>query len=70
VAVPKGTDNGTITVLNKGIELGLVDLDLKSRLAGLGASAMLFTPQEFERYIAAEANKWGGIVRSLWLNAG
>jgi hypothetical protein len=31
---------------------------------------MFFTPPEFERYIVAEADKWGGIVRSLGLKAG
>ena len=70
VAVPKRTDNEIVVRLNKEIGAGLLDLEVKSRLAMLAATPMLLTPQEFAGYIAAEAAKWGSVVRSLGIKAG
>jgi hypothetical protein len=33
------------------------------RFAALGAEPMLMTPGEFGKYIAAETEKWGAVVR-------
>ena len=52
-----------INRLNKEINAGLADLELKARLAELGGSVLLGTPADFERLIAAETEKWGKVVK-------
>ena len=42
----------------------LSDPALKAQFAALGAEPMLMTPAEFGKYIAAETEKWGRVVKT------
>jgi tripartite-type tricarboxylate transporter receptor subunit TctC len=37
---------------------------MKAQFTALGAEPMLMTPAEFGKYIAAETEKWGRVVKS------
>jgi tripartite-type tricarboxylate transporter receptor subunit TctC len=50
-------------VLNREINAVLSDPALKAQFASLGAEPMLMTPAEFRKYIAAETEKWGKVVK-------
>jgi tripartite-type tricarboxylate transporter receptor subunit TctC len=64
VGVPKGTPTDIILRLNREINDGLANPTIRSRLADIGTIPMVFTPQEFGAYVAAETDKWGKVVRS------
>jgi tripartite-type tricarboxylate transporter receptor subunit TctC len=64
VGAPKNTPAGIIDMLNKEINACLVDPKMGARLADIGALSMPMTPAEFGRFIAAETEKWGKVVKS------
>jgi len=64
VGVPKGTPTDIIIRLNREINDGLANPAIRTRLADIGTLPMVFTPQEFGAYVAAETEKWGKVVRS------
>ena len=64
VGVPKGTPTDIILRLNREINDGLANPSIRVRLADIGTIPMLFTPDEFGAYIAAETEKWGKVVRN------
>jgi tripartite-type tricarboxylate transporter receptor subunit TctC len=64
VAAPKNTPPEIIDKLNKEINVALAELDIKARLADLGAAALTGSPADFGRFIAAEAEKWSKVIRA------
>jgi tripartite-type tricarboxylate transporter receptor subunit TctC len=64
VGVPKGTLSSIILRLNREINDGLANAAIRTRLADIGTIPMVFTPDEFGAFIAAETEKWGKVVRS------
>src|SRR5262249_18758890 len=58
VGVPKKTPTEIVEKLNKEINMALTDPKLKARFAELGAEPMMMTPAEFEKFVAAETEKW------------
>jgi tripartite-type tricarboxylate transporter receptor subunit TctC len=63
VGGPKNTPIEIIEKLNKEINAILVDHEIKRRLAGLGGVPMPMTPAEFGKFIVAETEKWGKVVK-------
>jgi tripartite-type tricarboxylate transporter receptor subunit TctC len=63
LAVPAGTPAHIIDRLNREVNGALSTDDVKARLSNLAASPILFTPAEFGAHIAAEIQKWSGLVR-------
>jgi tripartite-type tricarboxylate transporter receptor subunit TctC len=64
MGAPAKTPPNIIEMLNKQINAVLADPAIKARLADLGAEPMLMTPAEFGKFIAAETEKWGKVVKS------
>jgi tripartite-type tricarboxylate transporter receptor subunit TctC len=64
VGVPKGTLSSIILRLNREINDGLANAAIRTRLADIGTIPMVFTPDEFGAFIAAETEKWGKVVLS------
>jgi tripartite-type tricarboxylate transporter receptor subunit TctC len=69
VAAPKNTPPEIVDKLNKEINLALADPNIKARLAGLGAAPLAGSPADFGRFIAAEAEKWTKVVRTVGIKA-
>ena len=63
IGAPKSTAAETIEKLNKEINAILADREIKSRLHDLGGVPMPMTPGEFEKFIAAETEKWEKVVK-------
>ncbi|HXW39871.1 MAG TPA: tripartite tricarboxylate transporter substrate-binding protein [Xanthobacteraceae bacterium] len=63
VGAPAHTPRGIVDKLNKEINAVLADAKMKARLADLGGEPMLMTPVELGAYMAAETEKWSGIVK-------
>jgi tripartite-type tricarboxylate transporter receptor subunit TctC len=64
VGVPTGTPAGIIERLNREINAGLADAGVKARLAEVGGTPIIYTPDELRALIARDAEKWAKVVKS------
>jgi tripartite-type tricarboxylate transporter receptor subunit TctC len=69
VAVPKSTPTEIIEALNMGINAGLADPRITTRLTELGATALPDSPGEFGKLVANETAKWGKLISALNIKA-
>jgi tripartite-type tricarboxylate transporter receptor subunit TctC len=65
VSAPKGTPAYAIARLNREINAGLADPQLKARLADLGGVPIPGTPEQFWAIHRAETEKWSKVVKGL-----
>lgn len=63
VFAPAGTSPAIIARLNEGLNAALMAPEVSSRLAQLNISYQKNTPEEFRAFVAAETQKWGGVIR-------
>jgi tripartite-type tricarboxylate transporter receptor subunit TctC len=64
VAAPKNTPPEIIEKLNKEINVALAEPEMKARLADLGAAPLAGSPDDFGRFIAAEAERWSKVIKA------
>jgi tripartite-type tricarboxylate transporter receptor subunit TctC len=69
IAAPKNTPPDIVDKLNKEINAGLADPKLKARLAELGGTTLPGSAADFGKFIAAETEKWGKVVRAANMKA-
>jgi tripartite-type tricarboxylate transporter receptor subunit TctC len=69
VGAPRNTPVGIIDKLNKELNAALADPKTKARLADLGGTVMVSSPAEFGKFIAAETEKWGKVIRAANIKA-
>jgi tripartite-type tricarboxylate transporter receptor subunit TctC len=69
VGTPKATPVEIIDKLNKEINAGLADPNIKTRLADLGGTALAGSPAGFGKLIADETEKWGKVIRAANIKA-
>jgi tripartite-type tricarboxylate transporter receptor subunit TctC len=69
IGAPRNTPAEVIDLLNKEINAGAADPDIKTRLAGLGVGVAAMTSAEFGKFIADETEKWGKVVRAANIKA-
>jgi tripartite-type tricarboxylate transporter receptor subunit TctC len=63
LCAPKGTPPEIVTLLNKEVNLALVDSKVKERIASLGGVALPGSPEDYSRTIAADTEKWAKVVQ-------
>jgi tripartite-type tricarboxylate transporter receptor subunit TctC len=63
VGAPRGTPAEIIDKLNREINAGLADPKMKARLAELGQIVTTGSPADYGKFIVAETEKWGKVVR-------
>ena len=63
VGAPSGTPADVVMKLNKEINAGLADPQLKVRITELGGEPMSMTPDDFRKHIADETAKWAKVIR-------
>jgi tripartite-type tricarboxylate transporter receptor subunit TctC len=68
VGAPKGTPADIIDKLNKEIGAGVADPKLSARIADFGGTTFTMPPAEFGKFIAAEAEKWGKVIKAANIN--
>jgi tripartite-type tricarboxylate transporter receptor subunit TctC len=64
VGAPKATPAEIVEKLNKEINAGLADPNIKTRLADLGGTVLAGSPADFGKLIAEETEKWGKVIRA------
>jgi tripartite-type tricarboxylate transporter receptor subunit TctC len=63
IGAPAGTPADIIAKLNTETNAALADPALQAKLADLGTSVMTGSPDDFKKFIAAEIEKWGKVVK-------
>ena len=63
LGAPRNLAPEIVNVLNTAVNAGLAEGDLKARLAGLGIVPMPMTPDECQKFITAEVEKWAKVVK-------
>jgi tripartite-type tricarboxylate transporter receptor subunit TctC len=69
IAAPKGTPAEIIDKVNKAVNAGFADPDVKARLDEWGATALRGTPADFAKFVADETEKWGRVIRTANIKA-
>jgi tripartite-type tricarboxylate transporter receptor subunit TctC len=62
VGVPRGTPPEIVAVLNREINAGLASAKMKAKLAELGTTPIIATPDEFWRFATSETQKWEKVI--------
>ncbi len=63
IAAPKNTQPEIVERLNKEINAGLADPQLKARLIELGSTPLPGSPADFGKFIANESEKWAKVIK-------
>jgi tripartite-type tricarboxylate transporter receptor subunit TctC len=64
VGVRRGTPDEIVSKLNMEINVALADHKIRARFADLGASVAPGSPADFGRFLIAETEKWGKVIRA------
>jgi len=63
IGAPKGTPADIVRRLNAEIDASLVDPKMNEHFADLGVTPVPGSPADFGKLIAAETEKWAGVIR-------
>jgi tripartite-type tricarboxylate transporter receptor subunit TctC len=63
IGAPKDTPSEIIDRINKAMNAVLADPEVLARLASVGSEPFSGTPADFGKFLAAETDKWGKVVR-------
>jgi tripartite-type tricarboxylate transporter receptor subunit TctC len=66
---PKNTPAEIIDKLNKEINAGLADPEIKARVADLDGTVLVGLPADFGKLIAEETDKWGKVIHAANIKA-
>ena len=66
---PKDTPAEIIDKLNKAINAGLADPEIKARVADLDGTVLVGSPADFGKLIAEETDKWGKVIHAANIKA-
>ncbi len=69
VGAPRNTPTEIISKLNREINAGLNDPNIKARIAAWASMPLALSPAEFGKYIAVETEKWGKVIRAANIRA-
>jgi tripartite-type tricarboxylate transporter receptor subunit TctC len=69
IVAPAGTPAEIIAKVNAAVNESLKLPEMKQHLAKFNIEANAASPQEFKAFIATEAGRWGGIIRSANIKA-
>ncbi|MBV9969017.1 MAG: tripartite tricarboxylate transporter substrate binding protein [Xanthobacteraceae bacterium] len=64
LGVPRGTPAEIVAKLNAAVNAGLADPATLARLARVGTTPIVYTPEAFGSYMAEEIMKWGKVIRA------
>jgi tripartite-type tricarboxylate transporter receptor subunit TctC len=64
IGAPRDTPAEIIARLNSEINASLADPAFKERLAKLGGTPLVMTPDEYKKLLADEIEKWGKVIRA------
>ena len=69
ISVPAGANRSTVERLNTALRAALDSTMVKARFQALGVEGMPGTPEQMNRFAAAERVRWGALIKELGLKA-
>jgi tripartite-type tricarboxylate transporter receptor subunit TctC len=66
---PKGTPAAIVNRLNEGVSKIVSQPEVQQQWARQGAMAMVMSPQEFDRYVKGDIQKWAKVIKSAHIKA-
>ncbi|MFZ3357401.1 MAG: tripartite tricarboxylate transporter substrate-binding protein, partial [Xanthobacteraceae bacterium] len=60
---PKGTPPDVVLTLNKEVNAALADPATRKRFTDLGCEVFTGTPDDFEKFIKSETDKWAKVIK-------
>ena len=70
IGAPRDTPAEVIDILNKEINAGLADTEIRARFADLGGyTPFASAPAELRKFIADDVEKWGKVIRAAGIKA-
>ena len=69
LGAPANTPPDVIGKINAALNDALTTPAMKARYADLGAEPMIMTPAEFGKFLAAEPEKWGKVIKTAGIKA-
>jgi len=69
IGAPRDTPAKIVEKLNKEINAGLADPNMKARLVDLGGTVLAGSPADFGKLLGSETEKWGKVIRSANIKA-
>jgi len=69
LCAPKNTPAEIITLLNKEINVAIVDPKIRQRVADMGSTSPGGSPADFAKFIADETEKWAKVVKFAGIKA-
>ena len=69
IAAPKGTSEEIVDKVNRAINAGFEDANVKARLSEWGATALAGSPADFGKFVADETEKWGKVIHTANIKA-
>ena len=60
----QGTPGEIVNKLSEAMKAALADPKARARLNELGVDPMPMTPDDFEKFIAAETDKWAKVIKT------
>jgi tripartite-type tricarboxylate transporter receptor subunit TctC len=63
LGAPKGTPADIVDKLNGATNAALGEAQMKARFTDLGLAAVTGSPADFGKFVAAETDKWGKVIR-------
>ena len=69
IVAPRDTPADTVDKLNKEINAGLSDPNIKARLAQFGGTVLAGPAADFGKLFAEETEKWGKVIRAANIKA-
>jgi tripartite-type tricarboxylate transporter receptor subunit TctC len=64
LGAPDKTPGDIIDKLHKAVNASLVDPKVKARIAELGGTELVLSTDDYGKFIAAETEKWGKVIRT------
>jgi tripartite-type tricarboxylate transporter receptor subunit TctC len=69
MGAPANTPADVIDKVNTALNAALSTPEMKARYAELGAEPMIMTPAEFGKFLTAETEKWGKVIKTAHIKA-
>jgi tripartite-type tricarboxylate transporter receptor subunit TctC len=63
LGAPKNTPSEIVEILNKAVNAGLADRNIKARLADFGGTPLAGSPADFGKLLADETEKWAKVIK-------
>ena len=64
IGAPRNTPAGIVAMLNKEVNAALADPNIQARLADLGSTPTPMSPDDFDKFIVAEIEKWAKVIHA------